>query len=79
LTWKLPVKQKRSHPAEKENRDILIYLLWKRGGLSNQEIGALLCVTYSMVSKVVSTFGDRVQAESKVRDKIKNLNSQFKV
>jgi hypothetical protein len=32
-----------------------------------------------MVSKVVSTFGDRVQAESKVRAKIKNINSQFKV
>ena len=72
-------KAKRISSGEKENRDILIYLLWKRGGLSNQEIGALLGVTYSMVSKVVSTFEDRVQAESNVRAKIKNLNSQFKV
>jgi hypothetical protein len=38
-------KAKRISSGEKENRDILIYLLWKRGGLSNQEIGALLGVT----------------------------------
>jgi hypothetical protein len=72
-------KQKRISPGEKEKRDMLIYLLWKSGGLSNREIGTLLGVTYSMVSKVVSSFGDRVQAERKVKAKFENLNSQFKV
>jgi len=50
-------KTKNIAPGEKEKRNMLIYLLWKRGGLSNKEIGTLFGVTYSMVSKVVSTFG----------------------
>jgi hypothetical protein len=40
-------KSKKIAPGEKEKRDMLIYLLWKTGGLSNQEIGSLLGVTYS--------------------------------
>lgn len=72
-------KAKKIAPGEKEKRDMLIYLLWKTGGLSNQEIGSLTGVTYSLVSKVVSTFGDRVQTERKTRAKFENLKSQFKV
>jgi predicted transcriptional regulator len=58
---------------------MLVYLLWKTGGLSNKEIGSLLGVTYSTVSKVVSAFGGRVKAEKKLREKFECLNSQFKV
>jgi transposase len=72
-------KTKNIAPGEKEKRNMLIYLLWKRGGLSNKEIGTLFGVTYSMVSKVVSTFGGRIQAEREARSKFNNLNSQFKV
>jgi REP element-mobilizing transposase RayT len=72
-------KAKRIASDEKEKRDILIYFLWKSGGLSNQEIGSLLGVTYSTVSKVVSAFGGRVQADREVRANFESLNSQFKV
>jgi hypothetical protein len=41
LTWKPPVKQKGFHRVKMRRRDMLIYLLWKRGGLSNREIVAL--------------------------------------
>jgi len=68
-------KAKRIAAGEKEKRDMLIYLLWKRGGLSNREIGTWLGVTYSMVSKVVSSFGERIQAEREVRANFKRLNS----
>ncbi len=71
-------KAKRIAPGEKQKRDMLIYLLWKRGGLSNKEIGTLFGVTYSMVSKVVSTFGGQVQAAREARAKFNNLYSQFK-
>lgn len=72
-------KAKKIAPGEKEKRDMLIYLLWKTGGLSNQEIGSLLGITYSTVSKVANAFGARAQAEREVRAKFENLNSQFKV
>ncbi|MFH2092803.1 MAG: transposase [Pseudomonadota bacterium] len=64
---------------EKEKRDMLIYLLWKTGHLSNQEIGNLFGLTYSSVSKVVSIFGSRVRSEKRVRIQFERLNSQFKV
>jgi REP element-mobilizing transposase RayT len=72
-------KAKKIAPNEKEKRDILIYFLWKTGGMSNKEIGSLFGVTYSTVSKVVSVFGGRVQAEKELRAQFKYLNSQFKV
>ena len=66
-------------PDEKEKRDMLIYLLWKIGHLSNQEIGSFFGVTYSAVSKVVSAFHGRVQAEAELGAKFDMLYSQFKV
>lgn len=65
--------------GEKEKRDMLIYLLRKTGYLSNNEIGSLLGVTYSTVSKIVSAFAIRIKTEKEVRDKFEALNSQFKV
>jgi REP element-mobilizing transposase RayT len=79
LDLKSARKVKKIAPGEKEKRDMLVYLLWKTGGLTNKEIGSLLGVTYSTVSKVVSAFGGRVQAEKGLRAKFEYLNSQFKV
>lgn len=70
---------KRIAPGEKEKRDMLIYLLWKTGRLSNQQIGDFMGVTYSTVSKVVSVFSGRVQVEIDLRTKFDMLNPQFKV
>jgi putative transposase len=70
---------KKITPGEKENRDMLIYLIWKTCHLSNQDIGSLLGVTYSTVSKVISAFSGRVQVERNLKAKFDLLNSQFKV
>jgi hypothetical protein len=72
-------KAKKIAPWKKEKRDMLIYLLWKTGGQSNKEIGTLLGVTYSTVSKVISAFGARVKTEKGLRGKFEYLSSQFKV
>ncbi len=72
-------KAKRIAPEQKEKRDMLIYLLWKTGRLSNRHIGAMLGVTYSTVSKVVSVFQGRVKANRKLRIEFDKLNSLFKV
>ena len=51
---------------EKEKRDILIYLLWKTGRMSNQNIGSLLGITYSAVSKIISAFSAKIQKDKRL-------------
>lgn len=66
----------------KDNRDLLIYFLWKTGRLSNREIGALFGLTYSAVSCYVKAINDRIGVEQGLKEKYKKLNSyysQFKV
>jgi len=65
--------------GEKDNRDLLIYLLWKTGRLSNREIGAYFGLTYSSISRRVKVINDRVSVEQKLRDKYQILKSQIKV
>jgi hypothetical protein len=66
-------------PDLKEQRDIVIYLLWKTGRLSNQTIGSMLGVTYSAVSKIVGGINERIRSDNTLRNKINQINSQFKV
>ena len=42
--------------ADKLNRDLLIYLLWQLGQLTNQQIGEKFGLSYSAVSQRVSNF-----------------------
>jgi putative transposase len=65
--------------GEKDNRDLLIYLLWKTERLSNREIGAYFGLTYSSISRRVKVINDRVSVEQKLRDKYQILKSQIKV
>jgi len=65
--------------GEKDNRDLLIYLLWKTGRLSNREIGACFGLTYSAISRRVKVMSDRVSVDRKLRDKYQILKSQIKV
>ncbi len=38
---------------EKDDRDLLVYLLWKTGGYTNEEIGQWFNITYTTVSHIV--------------------------
>lgn len=64
---------------EKEKRDMLIYLLWKTGRMSNQNIGSLFGITYSAVSKIVSAFSAKIQKDKELKNQYNRMNSQFKV
>jgi putative transposase len=64
---------------EKDKRDLLIYLLWKIGRLSNSEIGAFFGLTYSAISKRVRVITDRISTEQRLKDKYQTLKSQIKV
>ena len=70
---------KKVRPAEKDKRDLLIYLLWKTGRLSNREIGAYFGLTYSAVSRRVKVVNDRISAEQELKSTYQRLKSQIKV
>ena len=65
--------------TDKDNRDILIYLLWKAGSLSNNEIGKLFGVSYSAISHVVRSLKFRMQKDQGLAAKLNQLYSQFKL
>ncbi|MBW2488635.1 MAG: transposase, partial [Deltaproteobacteria bacterium] len=51
-------KTGRISAADKEKRDLLIYLLWQTGQLTNQQIGVKFGLSYSAVSRRVRIFKD---------------------
>ncbi len=64
---------------EKDKRDLLIFLLWETGRLSNKEMGAHFGLTYSAISHRVKLMNDRISAEPKLRDTYQIVKSQIKV
>jgi putative transposase len=65
--------------GEKDKRDMLIYLLWKSGRLSNREIGSYVGLTYSAISRRVKVINDRILAEQSLQNEYQMLKSQIKV
>ena len=72
-------KLPRVSSTQKEKRDLIIYLIWKTGLLTNEKIGAMFDLTYSSVSHSVKAVKFKMAKEHKFRDFIEDLNSQFKV
>ena len=53
----------------KENRDLLVYLVWKTCMLTNEETGRLVGMTYSAVSHILSSMRTEMQKDSDLRVK----------
>jgi transposase len=73
------VQTERVKGVDKEKRDLLIYLLWNAGGLSNAQIGHLFGISYSAVSHAVRSIKRKMQQDGNIMAKFKQLNSQFKL
>jgi REP element-mobilizing transposase RayT len=73
------VQTERVTGDDKEKRDLLIYLLWKAGRLSNAQIGQLFGISYSAVSHAVRSIKSNMQQDKKIMARFKQLNSQFKL
>ncbi len=70
---------KKIAPDEKDKRDLLIYLRWKTGRLSNKEIGLYFGLSYSAISRCVKDVHDRISVEHKFRKNYQALKSHIKV
>ena len=64
---------------DKDNRDLLIYLLWKTGLFKNQEIGDLLGLTYSSISRRAAIIRERIGKDNRIKKQFKQLKSQNKM
>ena len=64
---------------EKDQRDALIYLIWKTGGLTNAKIGELFGLSYSAVSHSVKSAKSILKKDPKLRSIFDSANSQFKI
>lgn len=70
---------RRIGPDEKDKRDLMIYLLWRAGRLSNSAIGGYFGLSYSAVSRRVKIISEKIAADPAVRGRYQDLKSQIKV
>ena len=61
------------------NRDLLVYLLWQTGQLTNQQIGEKFGLTYSAVSSRVRIFKDLLKNNRELEDKVNQTKSLIKI
>ena len=70
---------KRISSLEKEDRDLVIFLIWNTGRITNQKIGDLRDLTYSSVSHSVKSVKSRIKEDPGFQKKIDSINSQIKM
>jgi len=63
----------------KDDRDLMIYLIWKTCILTNEETGRFFGMTYSAVSHVLSSMRTRMKKERDLRVKYNQLYSLCKM
>jgi len=69
----------RLYGEEREDRDILVYLIWQRGAHTNEEIGGYFGVGYSAVSHIVRRVKNQLRQDKNYRRKMNTINSQIKI
>ena len=62
----------------KHKRDLLVYLLWNKGLMSNEHLEGHFNISYSTVSHSVKIFKERVINETRRNINFNRINSQFK-
>jgi len=69
----------RLYGEEKEDRDLLAYLLWEKGAFTNEEIGAFFGVSYSAISHIIRRVKSRLREDKSWQRKRDSINSQIKM
>ncbi len=63
----------------KEDRDLLVYLVWQKCLLTNEETGKLFNLTYSAVSRVINSMRTRLKREPVLVERYNNIYSIIKM
>jgi REP element-mobilizing transposase RayT len=64
--------------ADKSKRDILLYLLWQEGKYTNLQIGTLLGLTHSSVSRRVAIIRKKIAKDQRFENQISTIKAQIK-
>ena len=73
------VKARRLSGDAKDKRDLLLYIIWRAGVLSNYQLGSLFGISYSAVSHAVKAIKARLPQDKILQTNFKKLNSLYKV
>ena len=65
--------------SDKNDRDLLVFFVWKTGLLTNEAIGQLFGVTYSSISHIVKSIKSRLKKDRRLNEKFDRIYSQFKI
>ena len=75
----MSIDAKRLHGENKMKRDAIIFLLWRKGWMTNAEIGRLFDISYSAVSHCVRNFKGSLKRNPDLIKQLDYFNSQFKL
>ena len=73
------VQAKRLHGTDKHKRDLIVYLIWNKGLMTNEQLGRLFNISHSAVSHSVKTFKKKMINDKKAKNQFDKINSQFKL
>ena len=73
------VQAKRLRGIDKHKRDLLVYLVWNKGLMTNEQLGRVFNISNSAVSHSVKVFKEKMINDKKVKTQFEKLNSQFKL
>ena len=65
--------------AERDNRDLLVLSVWKTGVLTNVEIGNVFGMTYSSVSRIVTSIKLRMKRDHDLKERFNQIYSLIKM
>jgi hypothetical protein len=63
--------------AERDDRDLLVFSVWKTGILTNEKIGNLFGMTYSSISHIVKTVRVKIEEDRDLKEKYGKIYSLF--
>lgn len=72
-------KSLRISKADKMNRDLMLYLLWDSGFFTNRQIGELLGLSYSSVSRRAAMVRTSIQRDTLLLEKVQQLSALIKL
>ncbi|OPL15438.1 MAG: hypothetical protein AVO38_10630 [delta proteobacterium ML8_D] len=64
--------------AERDDRDLLVFSVWKTGILTNEKIGRLFGMTYSSISHIIRSLRLRMDENRDLKEKFNQVYSLFK-
>jgi len=73
------VQAKRLRGIDKHKRDLLVYLVWNKGLMTNEQLGRVFNISNSAVSHSVKVFKEKMINDKKVKNQFDKLNSQFRL